>query len=485
LLGDELSDDQYLRVEYAELAQALAIVAPSALGIINKFIAHAYAQDLKWIREQLIQEDTPEKAVEAEIKERADRYKHSWLSAIGADALPPQLQTELAELDGRNGVIADALTPVGHITSWTGPNPYSTQDEMAAMSPVELVAQLSSWHATGDGWGPEPSHEGQARELAGLLTTNPLALVGVSNLVEQLRPTYLRAILQGWEAALKADLALDWSQAADLIRDVLTHSDESSFPAEDREMDDNKDFRWAKNAAVGLLEELVKQRDAVTIPDAVLARLANLLIEGAADDEAWVEYDTYEQTENGWDPLTMSLNFQWPSRLRALIHLATSAKDEPWKPAAFAAIEEELARTDNHGAGRAVLGESTGRLLVDSPEWLKAHREEFFGSEHSFLVPQQIALTTAIDRHYYHRDLYDLLSGPMIAAISIGDSLVSGWRRKVDPLQRIGEWVVDALIYGDKASDDPVVQTFFSSASAKVRGESIGAIAWSFFRAEN
>src|SRR6185312_13137097 len=101
---------------------------------------------------------------------------------------------------------------------------------MAAMSGVELVAHLESWHDMGDGWGPEPSHEGQGRQLTALLTTNPKAVSGIDDLPERLRPTYLRAIFHGWEAAIKADLELDWAQAADLIRGVLTHDDESIFP---------------------------------------------------------------------------------------------------------------------------------------------------------------------------------------------------------------------------------------------------------------
>jgi hypothetical protein len=104
LLGDEASDDDHLRVEYAELAQAVATVDASALNVINKFIAYAHAEDLKWMRERLVDPHIPEEEAEAQIQERAEHYKHRWLSAIGADALPPQLRTELAELDARNGL---------------------------------------------------------------------------------------------------------------------------------------------------------------------------------------------------------------------------------------------------------------------------------------------------------------------------------------------------------------------------------------------
>jgi hypothetical protein len=485
LLGDTTSDDAYLRVEYAELAQAVAKVEPEALNVINGFIAAAYEEDLRWMRERLTEEDAAGDESEAQIAERADRYKHHWLSAIGAEALPPQLRDALSSLDDRFGVFEDALTPLGVVTGWTGPNPYLSQDEMAVMSPQELVAQLSTWHDTGDGWGPKPSHEGQGRELSALLTTNPLALSGVNDLVLQLRPTYLRAIIQGWEAALKADLELDWMQVANLIRDVLQHEIESSFPVEGGDFDDDRDFRGVKGAAVGLLDELVKVRKGSTIPTESVRQFAESLIEQAEDDEAWAEYDSYERGEDTWDPLTMSINWQWPERLRGLFHLALREEGAPWKEDTFSVLEVELDRPDRHGAGRAVLGENLARMYNHAPKWLTSHSEEFFGSAEGVTVPQQVALTTAMAMHYYHRDLYDLLAPSMRAAIKVGDDLVSGWRTDSDPLQRIGEWVIDAIVFGHKTIDDPVAHAFFTTTPATVRGEAIGKIAWSFFHAEN
>ena len=117
-------------------------------------------------------------------------------------------------------------------------------------------------------------------------------------------------------------------------------------------------------------------------------------------------------------------------------------------------------------------------------DWLTARSAEFFGSEEGVSVPQQVALTTAMAMHYYHRDLYDLLASPMRAAIEVGDDIVSGWRSDSDPLQRIGEWVIDAIVFGHATFEDPVATAFFAKTSATVRGGAIGKIAWSFFRAE-
>jgi hypothetical protein len=300
----------------------------------------------------------------------------------------------------------------------------------------------------------------------------------------KLRPAYLLAIIQGWESALKADIELSWAQIADFIRVVLAHPDASPFPAEGGDYYDDRDFRPAKRVAVGLLVELVKVRDSRAVPEESLGNFAKLLIESADDETAWTAYDAHEPGEGAWDPLTMSLNWQWPERLRGLIYLATYATDAPWKQSAKAAVERDLARRDRHGAGRAILGENLARLFNELPDWLASHVDDFFGSEDNFSVAQQITLTTAIATHHYHRHLFDLLRGSMMAAVGLNGEIARGWRSRSDPIQQIGEWVIDALVYGDKTVDDALVRAFFATVSPGLRGGSLGSIAWSFFRAD-
>ena len=64
---------------------------------------------------RLVDRETGEKASETEIHERAERHRHSWLSTIGAEALPPELHAELVRLDGAFGPINDPGTPPGMI----------------------------------------------------------------------------------------------------------------------------------------------------------------------------------------------------------------------------------------------------------------------------------------------------------------------------------------------------------------------------------
>ena len=483
LLFDKSSLDNACRIEYAELARAAVSRSAKALDPLPGFIESGLRIDNDRLRKWLSGQEANGSAIDERVDEYNRRRMHRWLSAIGVDALPEQLRATLAELDEHFGVIESPLEPGRSITSWSGPNSPITQDDMSVMSPAELVAHLESWHDMGNGWGPEPSHEGQGRALTALLTTNPKAVAGIDNLPDRLRPTYLRAILHGWEAAVKSDLELDWAQVASLIRGILTHDDESTFPVEGGRFDDDANFRPAKQAAVGLLEELVGERAALIVPDEAMSQFAEMLITLADDETAWSEYISYDK-ESGMDPLTVSLNWQWPIRVRGLIYLMSRGKDTSWYEAARSSLERELARADTRGASRAVLGEGLARLLLTDPEWVESNISTWFGDEDGVAINQQISLTTAIAVHHYHPKLYDLLAPAMLSAIKSKDSIVAGWRMQFDPLQRIGEWIVSAIIQGHKSLEDPVVMAFFSSATAEVRGEAIGRIAWSFLHAE-
>jgi len=478
LLFDTKSRDHPYRIEYGELAQAVALRNPYLLEPLADFLGEGPLVELDELRRRVRRdtEETPEQ-VEAHLFEYLSRWKHKWLAAIGSDALPGVLRAELAELEAKHGSIENPLAPSRVVTTWTGPNSPISQDEMAAMEPTELVGYLESWHASGDGWGPEPSHDGLGRALTAILTTNPLAIAGQEGIAERLRPTYLRAIARGWEAALKAGIAADWTQVASVLRGVLTHSDELLVAPEGDEFDDDRDYRAAKKAAIGLLEELLKKRGDALIAADVLTAFADLLLFEGADEVAWDEYVGYEH-EDDMDPLTISLNWHWPIRLHALVALLAHGEGSPWHSTARDEFEREIARVDRRGASRAVIGEALGRLLNTDPEWFEPKVPSLFGSSEGITRDQQIALTTAIAVHGYHGKLYELLSPSMQAALKLDTPLVLGWRHGNDPEQEIGEWVISAIALGHAKQDDPVAKAFFSESEPAARGAALGHIAW-------
>lgn len=484
LLFDPASNDERCRIEFGELARKVALHDPAALEPLVKLIVAGPPQGVADLRERLRRdEEEAEGKTEERVADYIERWEHSWLASVGGAALPAALVGRLADLDDRLGVIEDPLHPPFMITSWSGPNSPISQDEMAAMSGEELIAHLESWHDTGDGWGPEPSHEGQARELTGLVTATPRFLDGVTGLVRRLRPTYLRAILHAWSAAAKSNLDLDWEQVADVVADVLAHADELDFPREGGDMDDDEDFRLAKQAAVSLIGDLVKKIDPARVPLATLARLADLLIATARDETAWNAYASHVR-EGGMDPLTLSLNWQWPILLRGLITLVGYGPSASWSDGARTTLLNELDRPDPRGASHAVIGESLARLFNADESWTRAQVPSWFGGVDGIAVGQQIALSTAMAVHHYHRALFSLLTPSMLSALDLGEPVVDGWQHQgSSPTQRIGEWAVKALIYGFVEWDDPVVTAFFATKDPVERGEALGHVAWEFMHA--
>lgn len=485
LLWDPSSRDDACRIEFGELARAVAARSSDALEPLEGFLAEGPRVGLDELRERLDRDPEVEPGgLDERVADYLDRWKHQWLSAVGREALPPQLLGAMDELDSRLGVIDSPLEPTSRITSWVGPTSPLSQDEMSAKSPNELIAHLASWHDGGDGWGPAPSHEGQGRELTALLTTNPLALSGAGALVGRLRPTYVSAALRGWDGAFRAGLSLDWDQVTEVIRDVLNHSDESEFPVEGRrDWDDEADYRYAKRVAVDLLESLVGAQDRPEVPESYMTEFADLLIGPANDDAAWQEYIEGSRG-SGMDPLTLSINWQWPIRTRGLLKLMFHGRDAPWYQRAQEALERELERDDPPAASAAAIGEGLGRLLNVDREWIQPRIPAIFGGESALTRSQQVALTTAMAVHYYHPELYRALSRSMIAAIALGDALVPGWRGNSQPLERLGEWVVEGIIRGDFLADDAVAASFFANTSPEVRGRALGHVAWKFFHAD-
>lgn len=481
LLLDDRSCDDSCRIEYAELARAVAAVAPDDLEPLAAFLERGPRVDEDRLRMWLAGEAEDVVEVDALVKDYQDRWLHRWLSSVGAEALPPRLQARLAELEAGLGVIERPLEGSPLITTWVGPTSPVSQDDMAAMSSAQLVAHLESWHDTGEGMRQRPSHEGQGREIAALLATNPLALVGAPDLVQRLRPAYVRAVLNGWLAAFKADIALDWDQVIGVLEGVLSHEKESSFPPEGVGWDDDLDYGPAKRAAVGFLEEASGRLLTGVLTDAHAGRLANLLIGAAGEEGAWEEYE--ELKSGSMDPLTVSLNWRWPIALRGLIRLVGHGRGTAWFEGALATLERELTRSDSLGASRAVVGEGLARLITADEEWLTSRADRFFGGGAGISREQQIALTTALAVHNFHPRLFDPLVPSMTAALEVGDQLVAGWETQSSPLRRIGEWIVTALLHGHVGPQHPLVVAFFSTVTPTVRGDALGHIAWEFMHA--
>lgn len=476
LLLDPLSADYKCRLEFADLYLALQQRGADLDSVLTSVIEAGPFGSADQVRDLLSHRASgPE--LEEEVLEYTENWQQRLLATIGAQYLPASLADLLADLDARHGAISAPREPDFKVTSWTGPTSPVGQDQLAEMTASELIDFLETWRS-GDEW-MGPTHEGVARELTEVITKNPKALEGQRDLIQRLRPTYLRGIISGWDAAYRAGGEIDWASAIELLGAVIAHSNETHFEVEGRQFDDDPDFSGTKQSSVSLLTDIARGDSKRSVPSDVLTHVANLLLESLADEGPWARYNERE-VKDDMDPFTISINWRWPIAVRGLVNLVSRGPDTEWFEKTRLALEVELSREDRIGATRAVLGEGLGRLLNGAPEWITARSREYFGGESELSRNQQIALTTTLATHNVHALLVEFLRPSFMAAIRLAEPVTVGWRNHQKGLDLIGHWIVVCLIWDVIQTDDPLVTAFYELADADTRGAVIGHIAWSF-----
>ncbi|KQO99689.1 hypothetical protein ASF30_07215 [Leifsonia sp. Leaf264] len=482
LLEEPGFSDPHFRLELAEYFRAVGDRQPERLSAATRYLDRGPFGDRAALTERLRHDDDTDEEAGTRASEYRRRWRHRLLAAVGAEHLSDELRLELGSLEQEDGVIENPTRPDFQLTSWVGPESPLTLDALESMSPAALVTHLATWNPEPDSWHG-PSHGGQGRMLTTLLTTAPRALEGETDLALRLRPTYLSAILRGWEAAIQSDAKPDWPQLVGLVRDVLGLPDVSAFePVGDR-LDDERDYAQARHAAVALIEEAVKGREESSVPPGTVDELGRVLLEAAKDSRFWDDYVASRPGE-GWDPLNLSINAAWPIQAKAIISFAGSTKDVTLRTEALAVLDDELARDDPYDSLAAVIGESLSRLYLANELWLRARVDQLFGTEESISRSQQIALSIALGTQHVHSITLGIIRGAVIAAMRLKEPMVVGWHGLRPTNQLIGEWIITTHIRGQLPIDDALMVAFFSDEPADVRGDAIGHIAWEFMHAE-
>lgn len=479
VLDNPVFAEPSFRMELAEFIRALFVTVPERLAGLGDYLERGPLASTTNLAARLRRDGDSDAEVEERVHELTKRWRHRLLATVGRDFLPPAQQAMLDDLDKTDGVIEPA--PDFQTSFWTGPDSPVSSDDMMALTAEQLAHHLETWRPEA-GSRHGPSHEGQGRELTTILTTKPAALEGAVNIVDRLRPLYLRAMLHGWRAAIAGHETMNWDQIIEVVRGILGHADVSPYETDGDDFDDDADFTRAKQAAASLIEEAVKKRDDNRVPASVVDELGSVLLTTDMSS-AWDEYVAMKPGE-GFDPLTLSINARWPIQLRALIHFSASTGDPGVRQEALRHLDNELGRDDPFEAAAAVIGENLPRLYLTDEDWLRTRIDQLFGTAEAISKKQQIALSTALATQLIHSVTLNLLRGPITAAMRLDEPIAFGWKGLSAPEQLIGEWIITTHIRGQIGLDDSLMTDYFTTQSADVRGSAIGHIAWSFMHAE-
>ncbi len=473
------------RVEFSEFLRALSTVAgPDELLPIAATLEAGPLGSAERLREQIRAVESEDgKDIEAEVESYIARWRHRLLSTVGKDMLPGVLGGQLQELDLRFGPIEGPRSPDFSVRIGSGHLSPMNHGDMAAKGASDLLGHLETWHPDLQGWRG-PSHEGQARELATMISTRPDVFEGFVDRVMALRPTYLRAVLRGWSEALQDGKSLPWTTVVDVVRQGAALPDASPFEVEGYGHDDDQDYSGVKAAAVTLAEAMVvKVQGRPTPPLADIIALAPVILGLISDTQLQRDYSTVPAEIT--DPFTLSMSRTLPVLVRALVALTGwDGFNAPHGPV-VKALDEVLGRDDPHGAIAAVVGESLGILHANVGTWLKANTHRIFGGEGGQTLNQQIALSATLGTYQIHPAFLELLRVPITVALRRGMLPDSGWSGLRSSEQLLGDWILFTHIYGAISQDDGLMCLFFDSASPDLRANVMGRIGWTFMHAES
>lgn len=461
--------------ESAELARGVGLtLGEEFLMFLGTALDAGPLGDVAALRERMA-DRVPAEQLEVELEDVVDRWKHRFLAAVGSDALPPPLAAQLRQLDLRLG---EALSPYDTLSESTErlPPPLDC-NAMTSLETAALIAHLASWRPSADRWRG-PSHRDQADVLREATRAQPLLLADHAEDILRLRPTYVSAVLRGWEESLRASGDLPWSDVLTVVDRVLGSSDEYAGKTDGDAFEDEPSWRGTKRQAVTLITEVATPRKSRVISTGVVERAAAILIDQLDFDRMHQEYST--RTGGDSDPLTLSLNEPLPEAIRALTLLAScGALGEEGSPV-LALLDALLPLHDPRGAIAAVFGERTAGLYVHARGWMKSRSPLIFGSATDISFEQKIALTTALATLNPHPELLDLFREPLALALRDGLDMPTGWDGNRSPYQLIGDWIVHLAILGHIDRSDPLLGTFFSEVDPAVRGDVLGHLAWTF-----
>ncbi len=269
---------------------------------------------------------------------------------------------------------------LSYSSSWEGPTSPLNKEQLAAMSPEEVIRYLLSWTPSGEHWAPSPEGLGRfvtdhvrqhASEYSHLISTV---------IAKGLRPTYVYHLLSGLEGGLKDKANLDWSRILSLCESVVAAGGLSE-PENDA---DGFETGWngVRMQIARFLEEGLTGPHYL-IPFDRREEVWSVLQTLADDTEPTPEYEQ-EHSEEHFDPMFTALNTVRGVAARAIFtymlwcdyHLTRSKSKEEVRhaipvevlPILERFVDPSLERTQTV---RAVVGANLQNLCYLDAEWTK------------------------------------------------------------------------------------------------------------------
>jgi hypothetical protein len=426
-----------------------------------------------------------------DVAETRAHLLHRFLQPLEG-SLPSVLQERLDELERENGKVEHGEFG-SYRVSFTGPNSPKTVEELAAMSPDELVAYLKSWEPSGDRH-VGPSVEGLARTLELVAETQPKLLAAAAGEISGLGRSYIRAALAGWTKAVSSGFVVP-GPVWQLVREVVAQGDDGTDDDSHRDFEaDDPVWRWAQRSVVDLIAATTGKLSKSAPPEQI-DQLWALLKPLTSHADPTVEHEARYGGTN-MDPLTLSLNTTRPAALRAAIRMALASHDQTQSE--LTATQVDILNTvgahadgadDPSLAVAAVIGEGIGRVWDVDDSWVESRQAMLFpllDDDDARRARADVIVSVALRTYHTGRPFLELMRPALLQMLTSRYAELDhtdGWREHKSPIDAAARHVISALMLQIVDRDDLLVRQLFSDdIPVAVISEALGHIGWSIMR---
>ena len=315
LMNWEIFNDPALRHEYATLARVhFKDVPPDQ---VERLLAHlrtpAPMEGFRHNFESLYGRSPSDEEVE-EARLRIE-LRHL---AVVAEFLPYSWRARYQELVDRFGIPEhpDFISYSSDV--WIGPTSPKTADELLAMTLDEVVSYLREWRPSGEPHAD--SYDGLGRQLSAAIAAQPEKFSSDVMRFANLDPTYVRAVIDGFDQAIRDNKSFEWKSIVDLAAHVVAQRGDPAEPEDTAWEDRDPGWRWARGSVAHLLTEAMRRSDEGVAID-LRRQVWEIIAPLTEDPEPTPEYEMRYGGSN-MDALSLSINTNRGKAMHAVVSYA-------------------------------------------------------------------------------------------------------------------------------------------------------------------
>jgi hypothetical protein len=409
---------------------------------------------------------TAKAPTDAECEKYVLSWQRDWLSAIEA-YLQGTWKDKLTFLREQCGNELHPEFPSYIETGWVGPTSPMNEETLKHMDISDLVKFLKDWQGDRTFRGATP--EGLGRVLTYIIENSPQPYAEHADQFIDLKPTYVRNILWGFNQAIKQNRNFDWEKVLLLMQwvveqEVIKTSDEQRQYM----LDEDPDWTWTRrNVGMLVAQSLESDPPVLTLEQrAPIWAILDLLLK---DEEPTIE----QERESSMDPVTLSINTVRGIALNSVVYyslwiqnqlkLQGISEDQMFTlmPEVSAALTDSI-RAENTLAVRSVYGRWLPQFIALDKSWFVNHYHDFFPSDPTKSIWASVVWETYLTFWQVSTDIFDLLENQYINSV---DGLNSENTSPTKIEQNLAEHIIILYALNKLKLDEGILPRFYAKAS--------------------